>query len=46
VVMTKAAFAAKLASRDHFVARLAREPKIILLGEAGEFAELAEDRAA
>lgn len=46
VVMTKAAFAAKLASRDRFVARLAREPKIILLGDAGEFAELAQDRAA
>lgn len=46
VVMTKAAFGAKLASRDRFVARLAREPKIILLGDAGEFAELAQDRAA
>ena len=46
VVMTKAAFEAKLASRDRFVARVAREPKIFLLGDAGEFAELAEDRAA
>jgi len=46
VVMTKAAFEAKLASRDRFVARVAREPKIFLLGDAGEFAELTEDRAA
>ena len=46
VVMTKAAFEVKLASRDRFVARVAREPKIFLLGDAGEFAELAEDRAA
>jgi len=46
VVMTRTAFAAKLASRDRFVARVAREPKIFLLGDAGEFAELAEDRAA
>ena len=46
VVMTKAAFEAKLASRDRFVARVAREPKIFLLGDASEFAELAEDRAA
>jgi predicted nucleotidyltransferase len=46
VVMTKGAFEAKLASRDRFVARVAREPKIFLLGDAGEFAELAEDRAA
>ena len=46
VVMTKAAFEAKLASRDRFVTRVTREPKIFLLGDAGEFAELAEDRAA
>jgi predicted nucleotidyltransferase len=46
VVMTKAAFEAKLASHDRFVTRVAREPKIFLLGDAGEFAELAEDRAA
>ena len=46
VVMTKGAFEAKLASRDRFVARVAREPKIFLLGDAGEFAELAENRAA
>ena len=46
VVMTTAAFEAKLAKRDRFAARVAREPKIFLLGYAGEFAELAETRAA
>ena len=46
VVMTRAAFEAKLASRDRFVARVVREPKIFLLGNDGELAELAEDRAA
>ncbi len=46
VVMTTAAFEAKLAKRDRFAARVAREPKIFLLGDAGEFAELAENRAA
>jgi hypothetical protein len=46
VVMTNAAFETKLAIRDRFVARVAREPKIFLLGDAGEFAELVENRAA
>jgi predicted nucleotidyltransferase len=46
VVMTKAAFEAKLASGDRFVARVAREPKIFLVGDGGEFAEPAENRAA
>ena len=46
VVMTKAAFAAKLAERDRFVTRVARERKIFLLGDASEFRELAQDRAA
>ena len=46
VVMTSTAFRAKLATRDRFVARVAREPKIFLLGDAGEFGKLAEDRAA
>jgi len=45
VVMTKAVFDAKLASRDRFVSRVAREPKIYLLGDDGELAEPAEDRA-
>ena len=44
VVMTKAAFEAKLAARDRFVARVAREPKIFLVGEASEFGELAQNR--
>ena len=46
VVMTVSDFKAKLAKGDRFAARVAREPKIILLGDAGEFAELAENRAA
>lgn len=46
VVMPKSDFEAKLAARDRFVARVAREPKIFLLGNAGEFAELVEDRPA
>lgn len=46
VVMTKAALEAKLGSSDRFIARVAREPKIFLVGDAGEFAELAENRAA
>jgi predicted nucleotidyltransferase len=46
VVMTRAAFEAKVASRDRFVTRVVREPKIFLSGDAGEFAELTEDRAA
>lgn len=46
VVMTAAAFAAKLAKKDRFVMRVAREPKIVLLGDADEFAEFVEDRAA
>ena len=37
VVMTSVAFEAKLVSRDRFVTRVAREPKIFLLGDAGEF---------
>lgn len=46
VVMTRSAFDAKRAGNDRFVARVAREPKIFLVGDAGEFAELAENRAA
>jgi predicted nucleotidyltransferase len=46
VVMTKAELTAKLAARDRFVSRIAREPKIFLLGGASEFRKLAEDRAA
>ena len=46
VVMTRAAFATKLANRDRFMARVAREPKLFLLGNADELAEPAENRAA
>ncbi|MGB8337565.1 MAG: nucleotidyltransferase domain-containing protein [Burkholderiales bacterium] len=46
VVMTKAAFTTKHAARDRFVTRIAKEPKIFLIGDADEFAELAENRAA
>jgi predicted nucleotidyltransferase len=46
VVMTKSAFDAKRAGRDRFVGRVVREPKIFLLGDANEFAKLADDRAA
>ena len=45
-VMTKAAFRAKLQQGDRFVARVAREPKIFVIGDASEFAKLAEDRPA
>ena len=46
VVMTAAALGTKLAGKDRFAVRVAREPKIFLLGDAGEFAKLAENRAA
>ena len=39
VVMTRAAFESKRAGADRFVARIVREPKIILIGDAGELAE-------
>jgi predicted nucleotidyltransferase len=46
VVMTSERFRTKLKGRDRFVSRLVREPKIFLVGDAGELAELAQDRAA
>lgn len=46
VVMTSERFRTKLRGRDRFVSRLVREPKIFLVGDAGELAELAQDRAA
>jgi predicted nucleotidyltransferase len=46
VVMSKAAFDVKLAGRDRFVGRVAREPKIFLLGDSGEFGKLTEGRPA
>lgn len=39
VVMARAAFESKRAGADRFVARIVREPKIILIGDAGELAE-------
>lgn len=46
VVMTRSAFQAKLKAGDRFVSRLAREPKLFLVGDAGEFGKSAQDRAA
>jgi predicted nucleotidyltransferase len=46
VVMTIAEFGNKLAARDRFVSRIEREAKLFLLGDAGEFRKLTEDRAA
>lgn len=39
VVMTKTIFGGKVATRDRFVARVLREPKIVLMGNLNEFAE-------
>jgi predicted nucleotidyltransferase len=46
VVMTKSAFHARCRQNDRFVLRIAKEPKIFLIGDASEFGKLAEDRAA
>ncbi len=46
VVMTKAEFRVKLVRGDRFLSRVSREPKLFLIGDASDFAELAEDRAA
>jgi predicted nucleotidyltransferase len=46
VVMTKAAFQRKQREGDRFVSRIAKEPRIVLIGDASEFGKLAEDRAA
>jgi len=46
VVMSRADFVARLRRGDRFLSRVAREPKIFLIGEARDFAKLAEDRAA
>jgi predicted nucleotidyltransferase len=46
VAMTPKDFKAKLAAHDRFVARIVREPKIFLIGDARELGELAQDRAA
>lgn len=46
VVMTQRDVRAKLKSGDRFVARVAREPKIFLMGSEDDFRKLAKDRAA
>jgi predicted nucleotidyltransferase len=46
VVMTLQQFRAKLKSGDRFASRVAREPKLFIKGDAGEFGEPAQDRAA
>jgi predicted nucleotidyltransferase len=46
VVMSKAAFQTKQRERDRFVSRVLKEPKIFLLGDAGELGKSGEDRAA
>jgi predicted nucleotidyltransferase len=46
VVMTPKDFKAKLAAHDRFVARILRESKIFLIGDARELGEPAQDRAA
>jgi predicted nucleotidyltransferase len=46
VVMSKAAFQTKLRERDRFVSRVLKEPKIFLIGDAGELGKLGEGWAA
>jgi predicted nucleotidyltransferase len=44
VVMTRAALRAKLEASDRFISRIVREPKVMLMGDASDFGESAEDR--
>jgi len=46
VVMAPEEFRTKLKTRDRFVSRIMREPKIILTGDIRELGEPAQDRAA
>jgi predicted nucleotidyltransferase len=46
VVMTRRDVRARLKAGDRFVARVAREPKIFLMGSEDDFRKLAKDRAA
>jgi predicted nucleotidyltransferase len=46
VVMAPDEFRAKLKARDRFVARIMREPKIVLTGDVRELGESAQDGAA
>ena len=45
VLMTPQEFRDQLRVRDRFVSRVAREPKLFIKGDAGEFDEPAQDRA-
>jgi predicted nucleotidyltransferase len=44
VVMTKTALLAKHRQSDRFISRVAKEPKIFVIGDASEFAKFTEDR--
>lgn len=44
VVMTKNSYRNKHEEGDRFISRVAREPKILVMGDASEFGKLAEDR--
>jgi predicted nucleotidyltransferase len=46
VVMTRASFRSKHKREDRFVARITKEPKIFVMGDADEFGQLVEDRTA
>ena len=46
VVMTKAALQAKHRENDRFISRVLKEPKIFVIGDAGELGKLAQNRAA
>ncbi|MEJ0039124.1 MAG: nucleotidyltransferase domain-containing protein [Gammaproteobacteria bacterium] len=46
VVMSKAAFQRKSREHDRFISRVAKEPKIFLIGDARDFEKLAENRSA
>lgn len=46
VVMTDASFRSKRRQGDRFISRVVREPKIFLVGDAGELGQPAQDRPA
>ncbi len=46
VVMSADAFRLKQRARDRFVSRVMKEPKIFVIGDAGELGKPSEDRAA
>lgn len=46
VVMSKTDFRNKYRGKDRFVVRVAKEPKIFLIGSSDDFGKLAQDRAA